>query len=230
LEAIEAAFFTVERVGALMHPSQAGSDLQRVSSAALGASIPIDAWTFSVLAFARELHALTDGVFDPCTPEHSGRLPDLDLEVPGHVARRAPVAIDLGGIAKGFAVDRAVEILKARGCDAGLVNAGGDLRVFGVKPRRLTVRLPSGAAAQIELANAALAISSPRSIGSPSEHRGYYVGSTGESATGAVVAITAPEAMVADALTKCAMLCSDVTAARALRKYGARILDVTNKR
>ncbi|MBS3824980.1 FAD:protein FMN transferase [Candidatus Bipolaricaulota bacterium] len=40
-------------------------------------------------------------------------------------------AIDLGGIAKGYAVDKAVEFLKGRGATAGLVNAGGDIRAFG---------------------------------------------------------------------------------------------------
>ena len=39
--------------------------------------------------------------------------------------------VDLGGIAKGFAVDCAVEALKDNGVEAGIVNAGGDLRTFG---------------------------------------------------------------------------------------------------
>jgi thiamine biosynthesis lipoprotein len=42
--------------------------------------------------------------------------------------------IDLGGISKGYAVDRAVQLLKNEGIQAGLVDAGGDLRVFGKKP------------------------------------------------------------------------------------------------
>jgi thiamine biosynthesis lipoprotein ApbE len=41
--------------------------------------------------------------------------------------------VDLGGIAKGFAVDRAVKALKCAGLASGVVNAGGDLRVFGLK-------------------------------------------------------------------------------------------------
>lgn len=44
------------------------------------------------------------------------------------------VALDLGGIAKGYAVDRAVEILKAKGVKCALVNAGGDLYALGRKP------------------------------------------------------------------------------------------------
>jgi thiamine biosynthesis lipoprotein len=40
-------------------------------------------------------------------------------------------AIDLGGVAKGYGVDKAVEVLKGGGASAGLVNAGGDIRGFG---------------------------------------------------------------------------------------------------
>ena len=42
--------------------------------------------------------------------------------------------IDLGGIAKGYAIDRAVQILKERGFTSGLVYAGGDLGIVGPKP------------------------------------------------------------------------------------------------
>ena len=41
-----------------------------------------------------------------------------------------PMLLDLGGIAKGFAVDRAIHELRRGGCTQGVVNAGGDLRVL----------------------------------------------------------------------------------------------------
>ena len=44
------------------------------------------------------------------------------------------IALDFGGISKGYAVDRIVEILKKEGIKAGIVNAGGDLKIFGEKP------------------------------------------------------------------------------------------------
>ncbi len=50
---------------------------------------------------------------------------------------------DLGGIAKGFAVDRAVKILKCAGRHAGIVNAGGDLRVFGLESELVHFAIPS---------------------------------------------------------------------------------------
>lgn len=48
--------------------------------------------------------------------------------------KKDKMIIDLGGISKGYAVDRAVEILKEEGIKAGIVDAGGDLKVFGKKP------------------------------------------------------------------------------------------------
>ena len=42
--------------------------------------------------------------------------------------------LDLGGIAKGYVVDRMIEVLKENGISAGLVNAGGDIFTFGKKP------------------------------------------------------------------------------------------------
>lgn len=42
--------------------------------------------------------------------------------------------IDIGGVLKGYAVDKVVSFLKSKGVQAGIVNAGGNLRVFGLKP------------------------------------------------------------------------------------------------
>jgi len=50
--------------------------------------------------------------------------------------------VDLGGIAKGFAVDRATDALKKQGIRFGVVNAGGDIRVFGSTTREVHLRNP----------------------------------------------------------------------------------------
>jgi thiamine biosynthesis lipoprotein len=222
--AFEAAFAAVVRVGLLMHPTDPGSDLERIGTAAPNALIPVDPWTYEVLWLSHDLNMLTSGLFDPCLVSRPGRMSDIELGTTNHVACRVPVALDLGGIAKGFAVDRAVEALQAHGCQAGLVNAGGDLRAFGAIARRVEVRLPDGTVAQVELANAALAVSAPRSVASPSGHRGYYRGTTGERMEGRTVAVTAAETAIADALTKCVMLCPTAASDPMLRRYGARVL------
>ncbi len=54
---------------------------------------------------------------------------------PSGIALAAPeMRVDLGGSAKGYAVDRAVEALREAGVEAGLVEAGGDIRYWGDKP------------------------------------------------------------------------------------------------
>jgi len=58
----------------------------------------------------------------------------LELTAEGARKRSASVQVDLGGIAKGYAIDRALESLRARGLAGGLVEVGGDLAVFGTAP------------------------------------------------------------------------------------------------
>lgn len=60
------------------------------------------------------------------------------------------VQLDFGGIAKGYAVDRVIEILAGHGIERALVNAGGDLRAVGATPRlswRVGIKLPGGGTA-----------------------------------------------------------------------------------
>lgn len=69
--------------------------------------------------------------------------------------------IDLGGIAKGYAADRACEILKAAGIDTGLVNAGGDITAFGSRTWKVGIKNPGseGIFAVIPLKDKAVATS-----------------------------------------------------------------------
>ncbi len=68
---------------------------------------------------------------------------------------RDSTRVDVDGIAKGFAIDRAVEVLEASGNPGGMVDVGGDLRVFGLGPHdgrwRVAVRSPFDASAWAEL-------------------------------------------------------------------------------
>jgi thiamine biosynthesis lipoprotein len=223
--AIGAAFSAVAEVDRHMNPDRPGSDLERLSSAAPGTRILIHSSTSEVLRLARRVHTLTDGVFDPCLPQRPGRLCDLELEPGRWAICHAPLALDLGGIAKGYAVDRAIEALLGAGCDAGLVNAGGDLRVFGPQRVPLLLRHPDGRLEPIELANAALAVSDRRSAHRPAAHRGYYLRIGRARAARRFAAVVAPATATADALTKCVLLCAPQDAARVLHELGARELD-----
>ena len=222
--ALQSAIHAVERVDLLMHPTLAGSDLERITSARPGMETMVDPWTFVVLRQCARLNLQTNGLFDPCLGREPGRMPDILLREPDTVICNRPVAIDLGGIAKGFSIDRAIEALQAHGCISGLVNAGGDLRVFGITPQSIQVRTAAQETVQVDLVNSALAASGPRNSSSPSGHLGFYLGTTGAETSGRQVVIVSPQAMAADALCKCAMLCAPATLSALLQQYDARLL------
>jgi thiamine biosynthesis lipoprotein len=229
--AIEAAFAAVSEVERRMHPEREGSDLARINSAPLRVRTPIHASTWEVLRLAKRLNQLTRGVFDPCLPQRRGRLTDLKVSGASAgsqpwVLRRAPLALDLGGIAKGYAIDRAIAALRAAACSAGAVNAGGDLRLFGARRETILLRHRDQGYQALLLQDAALAVSDLDEPRRPPEHRGYYVRTGAAGAGRRYAAVQAPDAMTADALTKCVLLCSEACASRTLSELGGR--DVTH--
>lgn len=216
---LEAAWKAIQRVEALMHPSRAGSDLARLNAATVGEAVVVDPWTVTLLHRVRELHRDSRGVFDPCLPSAPGTLEDLDLREDRSVLRRQPLELDLGGVAKGYAVDRAVAVLAAAGCDAALVNAGGDLRVWGTRAEEVEVGRAGGP--RLRLADAALAVSA-ESADAPPEHQGFYCRVPGRQRLATAAAIVAPTATLADALAKCALFMDAIECAAVLARYGAR--------
>jgi FAD:protein FMN transferase len=230
--AIEAAFAAITGVHRRMHPQAPDSDLARINNSPLDTPVTVHSSICDLLNLARRLHTLTDGVFDPCLPTRSGRLQDIEVSN-DRVLCHAPVALDFGGFAKGHAVDRAIEVLRSHGCIDGLVNAGGDLRVFGPRTEPTFLRGPAGELTNVMLSDAALAVSDANSQSRPAEHRGYYVraralGDDGDHANADLpvidfAAVIAREAVIADALAKCVLLCRKATAERALREFGAAL-------
>jgi FAD:protein FMN transferase len=145
------------------------------------------------------------------------------------------VKIDLGGIAKGFAVDSAVEALQQHGVADGLVNAGGDLRVVGPRAHVVEVRdprQPDRVIFRVTLNDAALASSAGRF--DPLRSR-YPLASAvidpvtampAQSISGATV--SAARCIIADALTKIVMNAGEGAGA-ALEYYGADALFVSSQ-
>ncbi len=155
LAAAEAALRSVE---ARMSSWIDASEISRLNRAKEGELTPLSAESRFVLAEARRLHAATGGAFDAtCRPlielwraaGESGTLPSADalaearaasswelIAVDGEGVRKGATSarVDLGGIAKGYGIDAALEALRAAGVPGGLVEVGGDLRVFGVSP------------------------------------------------------------------------------------------------
>src|SRR5262252_1893182 len=227
LEGLEAAYLAISQLERTLHPERDGSDLARIRGAAPETKVPVGVHTWELLCLARRVHRLSGGIFDPCVPGHPGRLSDLILSAPGTsfpwVLCRVPLALDLGGIAKGYAIDIAIEALRAAGCRSGLVNAGGDLRVYG-RTEHVMLRYSDGTAAPVTLADQALAVSDldVDAAQRPAEHRGYYLRSGSPCTARRYAAVVAASAAVADALTKCVLLGEDRCARRSLRAFGAR--------
>ncbi len=181
--AAAAAFAAIAHVGRVMSAHCATSDLGRLARTEAGCAtaITLDPHTVRVLCAAQHWQRLSTGAFDSQAAArplvmaglrpalkaisiHSSiRLGQLRFTDIDQVLADGPLALDLGGIAKGYAVDLAIETLQQHGVTSGLVNAGGDMRAFG--PRRWPVAVASRGSARPPidvprtLCNAALATS-----------------------------------------------------------------------
>lgn len=118
--------------------------------------------------------------------------------------------IDLGGIAKGWVIDRAAQLLEKYGF--GFINVGGDLRVFGELPRSLNIGIenpfdPANILTSLQLAGGAVctSTSAKRKWFVNGEERHHLIDPrTGTSSNSTIVSatITAPTAIVADVWAK----------------------------
>jgi thiamine biosynthesis lipoprotein len=202
------------------------SDVSRLNRAACFETVTVDPATFAVLTDAQALAEESDGVFDITVASNLvawGFLPrpdgagdpdpqpswaDIELTAPCQVRFHGPLCIDLGGIAKGYAVDCAVAAMNLPAHAQVSVNAGGDLRIAGPAPERVRLRgtADSEHVPVLEIENASLASSSGRD--GPRAIDGQTVGphvngkTRGAAGTQSFVSVVARDCMTADALTK----------------------------
>ncbi|MFO1462011.1 MAG: FAD:protein FMN transferase [Verrucomicrobiota bacterium] len=231
--AITRAFDAIRRVQGLMSHHDPASELSRVNREAWRCPVPVHPWTLRVLRSARQLSGETHGAFDPTPPTHgqrgrAGTWEDVELRPDGRIRFRRPLQLDLGGIAKGFAVDRAVEVLRRLGMTRGWVNAGGDLRSFGGVPRTVHLRHPVLGAVLSEslpLGDAALATSAPTftfgALGVPGRRGLLDPRSRSPLNAPRSVTVLAPTCLWADALTKVVWVLG-TESAPVLRRHRAR--------
>jgi len=250
---IDAAFGAIESVHRLMSFHEPASDVGRLNREACLRPTGVHAWTFEVLEAAVELHRQSRGIFDIAIApalQSMGLLPGLNRDsaiatptrsfdaielIEGGVVRfrDADVRIDLGGIAKGFAVDRALEVLRRFGMPSGMVNAGGDLAAFGQQRQTIHIRNPRDPRrliGRVELDNEAVASSARRfdpfqsADTTASAIIDPGTGKPAQAVDGATV--RASSCMIADALTKIAMI-SGTDAIELLEHYQASALLVS---
>lgn len=243
--AVEKAFGEIARIQALMSVHDPASELARANAEALLRPVQVSEETFAVLERGLDLARTSDGAFDftvapilarwGLLPAHlrrptQGNWRDVVLHRNQRVRFTRPLAIDLGGIAKGFAVDAAIASLRASKVVSASVNAGGDLRVFGPDAAPVHLRHPVSAqpiANPFLLHNAALATSSPgftrqRWRGRTVSHlvNTAHLNRTA-CAANVSVSIRASECWLADALTKVVLNADTTIASRLLDVYAA---------
>lgn len=221
---INAAFTAIGEIHRLMSFHDLASDVSRLNRGAFRKGIRVHPWTWEVLTRAQDFAERSDGAFDitiaPLLSEWDylphiyptddrATFRDVILESRNTVRFRRRLSIDLGGIAKGFAVDRAVECLRTAGLESGVVNAGGDLRAFGSRPQEVYLRDPAAPgkiAGLVSLRNRAIATSGIYFTRRTCEHFPVSPLVNGRSRQPHVrnisAAVSAADCVTADALTK----------------------------
>ncbi|MCG7871642.1 MAG: FAD:protein FMN transferase [Candidatus Thiodiazotropha lotti] len=153
--AITAVFDEFKRLDRKLSPYKSNSELSLVNRLAAESAIDISAELFYLLQESRKYAELTGGAFDITFASighqydyRTGQKPDqqrtrqtlplidyrhIELDPKHNTVRflRKGVKIDLGGIAKGYAVDRGIALLRERAIEHALISAGGDSRLIG---------------------------------------------------------------------------------------------------
>jgi len=241
---IAAAFKAQRRIESLMSYHRPDSELNKVNRYAAEKAVPVNPLTFEVLQQAVHFSELSGGAFDVTV----GPLIDLwrvagDANEPPSEAALAEarsrvgydklilnekdvtvqfaaegMRVDLGGIAKGFAIDKSVEAVRKGGALGGMVDIGGDIRSFGRPPEgqeywRIGLQDPARATEDLTTGEPMMILQlSDAAVTTSGDYRRYTTvagrkqshimnAQTGRGAAQLVsVTIIAPDATTADAL------------------------------
>ncbi len=236
--ALDEAYLEMARLEGMLSRHRATSEIALINRASGMGPVAVSLETLLLIDQALEFGELTEGAFDITVApllklwqfaEGGGKIPPeeslraalehvdfravaVDRATRSVALRQRGAEIDLGGIAKGFIVDRAVDVLRRAGITSASVDAGGDIRLLGSRPDgrpwRIGVRHPReqrGIIAVLELENTAVVTSG--------DYERYFLLDgvryhhildpvTGRPAGGlASVTVVAPEATTADALS-----------------------------
>ncbi|MBI2375596.1 MAG: FAD:protein FMN transferase [Deltaproteobacteria bacterium] len=261
-EAISGAFLEVTRVEAEMNEWRPESQLGRINAAAGARAVAVDPDLFQLIDRSLELAELSGGTFDPTFAALWGlwtfgddgirSVPD-PAEVEGRrrlighqrveidrgrlevFLPRAGMKLGLGGIAKGYAVDRMAATLRAHGVRNFLIHAGGEIFAGGTNsgvPWRVGIRDPrgSGAFALVQLTDSALSTSGDYERYFEVDGRRYHHlidPRTGWPATASrAVSVLASDAVTSDALAKAVFVAGPERGLQIAAQLGAKALIV----
>jgi thiamine biosynthesis lipoprotein len=231
----QAVIDEMHRIDDLMSTYKPGSELSRINARAADEAMPVSPELLALIQRALDFSRLTEGAFDityasagqyydyregirPSSQQLAQALPAIDY----HHVRIDPqaatirflypgVRIDLGGIAKGYAVDRAIDLLRQCGINRAMVSAGGDSRIIGDHDGRPWIigvqhpRDPDGIALRLPLSDTAVSTSGDyeRYFFDNGERIHHIINpKTGRSASASWSAtVIGPDAMTTDALS-----------------------------
>ena len=171
-KAIDAAFSEIEKIESLTNFYGAGSEISLINKNAGISVTKVSPEVLEMIGKALYVSEMTDGAFDitigavtrlydfhkKIKPEESTLLKNIslvnyrDVSVDSSAStiflKKKGMIIDAGGIAKGYAADKAVGVLKKQGIASGLVAIAGDIKAFGQKPDgkpwQIGIRNPRG--------------------------------------------------------------------------------------
>jgi thiamine biosynthesis lipoprotein len=232
-----AAIETVERCLSFQNPASELSQLNRCG----GRFVTLSALTIRVLRAGRALSIASGGLFNYTVggalvrrgllPDHNGAQAfdcgDVrDIEIKGFQARLLrPVLVTLDGIAKGYAVDRGIQALRACGVRAGWINAGGDIRAFGGVTVPIVRRECDGSMRTLGGLCAGAVATSVVHEHADIRFPGEIHAPNGARAGRGTWTVLARSAWKADALTKVAALAPECTRVELLRRLGGVLIE-----
>ncbi len=271
--AIEHVFEVMRGVDARLSPYKPDSDLSRLNRVAAKRPVVLTRELLLLLEKSQWAYGVTDGAFD-ITFASVGRLYDYRekrLPSPEQIQQLLPalstahlafdkahntlrflhpeVALDLGGIAKGYAVDLAIEALKKRGIQHAYVSAGGDSRALGNRgdrPWLIGIKHPRPSKA---LGEAGTVITLPvdnLSVSTSGDYERFFIDEksgdrihhiinpkTGASASGVMsVTVIGPEGLTTDPLSTAIFVlgvAKGLKLIHSIAHYDAIILDSTGQ-
>jgi len=165
--AMRLAFEEIERIDSLMNLYNENSEVSRINRSAGKPAVAVSPDTLEVVSRSIKFSELTNGAFDitvgplmelwgfrkgqkriPSDAEVAKTLPLVDYRKITVDPRRSTVGlaspgmrIDVGAIAVGYAVDKAIQALKEAGIDKALINAGGEIYALGSPPGKSAWRI-----------------------------------------------------------------------------------------
>jgi thiamine biosynthesis lipoprotein len=233
---IGAAMAEFDRIEAGMSTYRADSEISRVNAQAASAPVPVSAELYGLVGRSLEMSVLSGGAFDitydsvgqlydfrkrqrPNEAEIASRLPQINyrhvLLDPDKRTIRFSVPgtrINLGGIAKGYSVERVIALLRAQGVTNAFASAGGDTRMLGDhrgRPWVIGVRDPDDAErviTRLSLVDEAISTSGDYERYFDEDGKRYHHildPRTGKSARGVrSVTVIGPDAVMTEGLTK----------------------------